>query len=164
MAKTADETDHGMSRLDYLVTNDYVRLNTHHKQLMDALKLIARNALYAAAPPCPTAQADASASVWPKPRTFNWRLLRSHVALVTEVWSDAACLVPRDERAQAAHAHLRTHSVDHGRLRLLRHSQRAHIHPALASANRRAAGPQTEVAVLRIDEHRLGVEAVRIVA
>ena len=46
-----DETDKEMSRLDYLVDNDYVRLNTQNKQLMDALKLIARNAFYAALEP-----------------------------------------------------------------------------------------------------------------
>ena len=46
-----DETDRERSRLEYLVENDYVRLNTRNKLLMDVLKLIARNAFYAALDP-----------------------------------------------------------------------------------------------------------------
>jgi len=51
MKKQMGETDSEMSRLDYLVENDYVRLNTQNKQLMDVLKLMARNAFYAALEP-----------------------------------------------------------------------------------------------------------------
>ena len=39
-------TQKEMSRLEFLVQQDYVRLDTHSKQLMDAIKIIARNAFY----------------------------------------------------------------------------------------------------------------------
>ena len=39
-------TEKEVSRLDYLIENEFVRLDTGGKQLMDALKLIARNAYY----------------------------------------------------------------------------------------------------------------------
>ncbi len=35
-----------MLRLEFLVQQDFVRLDTHSKQLMDAIKIIARNAFY----------------------------------------------------------------------------------------------------------------------
>ena len=44
-------TDKDMSRLDHLIEQDYVRLDTRSKALMDALKLLARNAFYAALAP-----------------------------------------------------------------------------------------------------------------
>ena len=39
-------TQKEMSRLEFLVQQDFVRLDTHSKQLMDATKIIARNAFY----------------------------------------------------------------------------------------------------------------------
>lgn len=39
-------TQKEMSRLEFLVEQDFVRLDTHSKQLMDALKIIARNSFY----------------------------------------------------------------------------------------------------------------------
>ncbi len=39
-------TQKEMSRLEFLIQQDFVRLDTHNKQLMDALKIIARNAFY----------------------------------------------------------------------------------------------------------------------
>jgi len=42
------ETDKQVSRLEYLIQQEYVRLNTSNKKLMDLIKLIGRNAFYQA--------------------------------------------------------------------------------------------------------------------
>jgi len=42
------ETDKQVSRLEYLIQQEYVRLNTRNKKLMDLIKLIGRNAFYQA--------------------------------------------------------------------------------------------------------------------
>ena len=46
-----EETQNEVSRLDYLVEQEYVRLDTRNKRLMDELKLIGRNAFYEALAP-----------------------------------------------------------------------------------------------------------------
>lgn len=46
-----DETEKEVSRLDYLIEHEYVRLDMRNKKLMDMLKIIARNAFYEALKP-----------------------------------------------------------------------------------------------------------------
>jgi len=54
MEEQLAETQKEVSRLDTLIEQNYVRLNTRSKKLMDLLKLIARNAFYDALEPFKT--------------------------------------------------------------------------------------------------------------
>lgn len=46
IAEEMKTTEKEMSRLEFLIEQDYVRLDTRNKYLMDALKVLARNAFY----------------------------------------------------------------------------------------------------------------------